>query len=113
MIVEPYAEDATEANHNPLGRLMYSASTLVCVPASLAQEVGAALGAQAGEKRLREVVTSGGFTRFRRATQMPFNLIFEAKRKRLRLLPHAVQRDEAARFSEPIYGSPFPDAAGE
>ena len=79
MIVEPYAEDATEANHNPIGRLFYSASTMLCVPASLSQEVGAALGAQAGERRLREVVTSGGFGHFRRATQTPFNLVFEAK----------------------------------
>jgi hypothetical protein len=79
MIVEPYAEDATEANHNPIGRLFYSASTMLCVPASLSQEVGTALGAQAGERRLREVVTSGGFGHFRRATQTPFNLVFEAK----------------------------------
>ncbi|MGA2882299.1 MAG: class I SAM-dependent methyltransferase [Bryobacteraceae bacterium] len=79
MIVEPFAEDATEANHNPVGRLFYSASTMLCVPASLAQEVGTALGAQAGERRLREVVTSAGFTQFRRATQTPFNLVFEAK----------------------------------
>jgi 2-polyprenyl-3-methyl-5-hydroxy-6-metoxy-1,4-benzoquinol methylase len=79
MIVEPFAEDATEANHNPLGRLMYSASTLLCVPASLSQEVGAALGAQAGERRLRSVLTSGGFSQFRRATQTPFNLVFEAR----------------------------------
>ncbi len=79
MIVEPFAEDAAEANHNPVGRVFYSASTLLCVPSSLAQEVGAALGAQAGEARLREVVTSGGFTHFRRATQTPFNLVFEAK----------------------------------
>jgi 2-polyprenyl-3-methyl-5-hydroxy-6-metoxy-1,4-benzoquinol methylase len=79
MIVEPYAEDATEANHNPVGRLYYSASTMLCVPASLSQEVGSALGAQAGEARLREVVTAGGFTHFRRATQTPFNLVFEAK----------------------------------
>ena len=79
MIVEPYAEDATESNHNPIGRVFYSASTMLCVPASLAQEVGTALGAQAGEKRLREVVTSGGFSKFRRATQTPFNLVFEAK----------------------------------
>jgi 2-polyprenyl-3-methyl-5-hydroxy-6-metoxy-1,4-benzoquinol methylase len=79
MIVEPYAEDSTEANLNPIGRVFYSASTLLCVPASLSQEVGAALGAQAGEGRLREVVTSGGFTHFRRATQTPFNLVFEAK----------------------------------
>ena len=79
MIVEPYAEDATEANHNPVGRVFYSASTMLCVPASISQEVGAALGAQAGEKRIREVVTSGGFARFRRATQTPFNLVFEAR----------------------------------
>lgn len=79
MIVEPYAEDATEANHNPIGRVFYSASTMLCVPASLSQEVGAALGAQAGESRLREVVMSGGFGHFRRATQTPFNLVFEAK----------------------------------
>jgi 2-polyprenyl-3-methyl-5-hydroxy-6-metoxy-1,4-benzoquinol methylase len=79
MIVEPYAEDATEANHNPIGRIFYSASTMLCVPASLSQEVGTALGAQAGERRLREVVTSGGFGHFRRATQTPFNLVFEAK----------------------------------
>ena len=79
MIVEPFAEDATEANHNPVGRVYYSASTLLCVPASLAQEVGTALGAQAGEGRLREVVTAGGFTHFRRAAQTPFNLVFEAK----------------------------------
>ncbi len=79
MIVEPYAEDATEANHNPIGRVFYSASTMLCVPASLSQEVGAALGAQAGEQRIREVVTGGGFEKFRRATQTPFNLIFEAR----------------------------------
>jgi hypothetical protein len=79
MIVEPYAEDATEANHNPVGRVFYSASTMLCVPASLSQEVGAAFGAQAGEARLREAITSGGFTHFRRATQTPFNLVLEAK----------------------------------
>jgi 2-polyprenyl-3-methyl-5-hydroxy-6-metoxy-1,4-benzoquinol methylase len=79
MIVEPYAEDTTEANLNPIGRMFYSASTLLCVPASLSQEVGAALGAQAGESRLKSVITSGGFTQFRRATQTPFNLVFEAK----------------------------------
>ena len=60
MIVEPFAEDATEANHNPVGRVFYSASTLLCVPASMSQEVGAALGAQAGEGRIREVVTRAG-----------------------------------------------------
>ena len=79
MIVEPYAEDATEANLNPVGRIFYSASTLLCVPASMSQEVGAALGAQAGEARIREVVTAGGFQHFRRATKTPFNLVFEAK----------------------------------
>jgi SAM-dependent methyltransferase len=79
MIVEPYANDRVEENLNPVGRLYYSASTLVCTPASLSQEVGLALGAQAGEARMREVVTKGGFTRFRRATETPFNLVFEAK----------------------------------
>jgi SAM-dependent methyltransferase len=79
MIVEPFAQDTPEANHNPLGRIFYSASTMFCVPASLSQEVGAALGAQAGEQRIRSVVLSGGFTRFRRATETPFNLVFEAR----------------------------------
>ena len=79
MIVEPYAGDKIEENLNPIGRAFYGASTLLCTPASLSQEVGLALGAQAGEKRLREVVMSGGFTRFRRATETPFNLIFEAR----------------------------------
>lgn len=79
MIVEPFAEDATEANHNPIGRVFYSASTLLCVPASISQEVGLALGAQAGERRIGEVVRGGGFTRFRRAAQTPFNLVFEAR----------------------------------
>jgi len=79
MIVEPYAGDKLEDNLNPIGRAFYGASALICTPASLAQEVGLALGAQAGEKRLREVVTSGGFSQFRRATQTPFNLIFEAR----------------------------------
>jgi 2-polyprenyl-3-methyl-5-hydroxy-6-metoxy-1,4-benzoquinol methylase len=79
MIVEPFAGDRVEENLNPVGRAFYSASTLICTPASLAQEVGTALGAQAGEARLREIVTSGGFSRFRRATQTPFNIILEAK----------------------------------
>ncbi len=79
MIVEPFAGDRVEENLNPVGRAFYGASTLICTPASLAQEVGAALGAQAGEARLREIVLGGGFTRFRRATQTPFNLILEAK----------------------------------
>ena len=68
-----------EDNLNPLGRLFYSVSTLVCTQASLAQEVGTALGAQAGEARLRDVVTRAGFTRFRRATETPFNLVFEVR----------------------------------
>jgi 2-polyprenyl-3-methyl-5-hydroxy-6-metoxy-1,4-benzoquinol methylase len=79
MIVEPFANDRLEENLNPIGRVFYSASTLLCTPASLSQEVGLALGAQAGEKRMREVVTAGGFTRFRRATETPFNLIYEAR----------------------------------
>lgn len=79
MIVEPFAGDRVEDNLNPIGRIYYSASTLVCTPASLAQEVGAALGAQAGEARTREVVTRGGFTRFRRATETPFNIVYEAR----------------------------------
>ncbi len=79
MIVEPFAHDDLASNLNPVGRMCYSASTLICTPASKAQEVGLALGAQAGEKRLREVVTSGGFTRFRRATETPFNMVFEAR----------------------------------
>ena len=79
MIVEPFAGDKLEENLNPIGRAFYGASTLLCTPASLSQEVGLALGAQAGEKRLREVVTSGGFTKFRRANETPFNLVFEAR----------------------------------
>ena len=79
MLVEPFAADHFEANHNPVGRIYYSASTLVCTPASLSQEVGLALGAQAGEAQLREVVTKAGFTKFRRVTETPFNLVLEAK----------------------------------
>ena len=79
MLVEPFAGDKVEDNLNPRGRAFYGASTLLCTPASLSQEVGLGLGAQAGEARLREVVTSGGFTRFRRATETPFNLVFEAR----------------------------------
>lgn len=79
MIVEPFANDRVEDNLNPIGRVFYSASTLLCTPASLDQEVGLALGAQAGEARMRDVVTSGGFSKFRRATQTPFNLIYEAR----------------------------------
>jgi 2-polyprenyl-3-methyl-5-hydroxy-6-metoxy-1,4-benzoquinol methylase len=79
MIVEPFAHDTLAANLNPVGRIFYAASTMICTPASKAQEVGLALGAQAGEGRIREVVTAGGFTRFRRAAQTPFNLVFEAR----------------------------------
>ncbi len=79
MIVEPFANDNLEENLNPVGRIFYAASTLICTPNSRSQEVGMCLGAQAGEARLREVVTSGGFASFRRATQTPFNLIFEAR----------------------------------
>jgi SAM-dependent methyltransferase len=79
LLVEPAAADTVEGNLNPVGRVFYAASTMICVPASLSQEVGLALGAQAGEARLREVVTAGGFTRFRKATSTPFNLVFEAR----------------------------------
>jgi SAM-dependent methyltransferase len=79
MIVEPYAGDRLEDNLNPVGRVFYGASTLVCTPASRDQEVGLALGAQAGEARLRDVVTAGGFTRFRRAAETPFNIVLEAR----------------------------------
>jgi len=79
MIVEPMAGDRVEDNLNPVGRAYYGFSTLLCTPASLSQEVGLALGAQAGEARIRDVVTSGGFTRFRRAAETPFNLVFEAR----------------------------------
>jgi 2-polyprenyl-3-methyl-5-hydroxy-6-metoxy-1,4-benzoquinol methylase len=79
LIVEPFAGDTFESNHNPVGRVFYSASTLICTPASLSQEVGLALGAQAGEERLRQVVTEGGFGSLRRATETPFNIVLEAK----------------------------------
>ncbi len=79
MIVEPFANDKLEDNLNPAGRLFYAASTMICTPASRAQEVGLCLGAQAGEARMRKVVMDGGFTQFRRATETPFNLVYEAK----------------------------------
>jgi SAM-dependent methyltransferase len=79
MIVEPIAGDDTAANLNPVGRIYYSASTLCCVPASLSQEVGLGLGAQAGEKRLREVLQEAGFTQVRRAAETPFNMVLEAR----------------------------------
>lgn len=79
MIVEPYAGDRVEENLNPVGRAYYAGSTMICTPCALAQEVGLALGAQAGEARMREIVTGAGFTRFRRAMHTPFNLVYEAR----------------------------------
>ena len=79
MIVEPNAGDQIEDNLNPVGRAYYAFSTLLCTPASLSQEVGLALGAQAGEARIREVVQTGGLTRFRRVAETPFNCVFEAR----------------------------------
>jgi SAM-dependent methyltransferase len=79
MIVEPFANDRVEDNLNPVGRIFYGASTVICTPASRAQEVGLALGAQAGESRLREVLAQGGFSRVRRAAETPFNMILEAR----------------------------------
>jgi SAM-dependent methyltransferase len=79
MIVEPFAGDSLTENLNPVGRAYYGFSTMVCTPNSLSQEVGLALGAQAGERRLRDVLSKGGFTRFRRAAETPFNMILEAR----------------------------------
>jgi SAM-dependent methyltransferase len=79
MIVEPLAGDRVENNLNPIGRVFYGASTVICTPASLDQEVGPALGAQAGEARLAEIVKQGGFSQIRRATETPFNMVLEAK----------------------------------
>jgi SAM-dependent methyltransferase len=79
MIVEPFANDELKDNLNPVGRVYYSFSTLLCTPCSRSQEVGLCLGAQSGEARIREVVTSAGFSRFRRATETPFNIVYEAR----------------------------------
>jgi SAM-dependent methyltransferase len=79
MIVEPFANDQLKDNLNPVGRVYYSFSTLLCTPCSRSQEVGLCLGAQAGEARIREVVTSAGFNRFRRAAETPFNIVYEAR----------------------------------
>ena len=79
MLVEPFANDRLEDNLNPIGRLYYGASTLLCTPASLSQEVGLALGAQAGEKRLRDVLTEAGFSRMRRVAETPANMVLEAR----------------------------------
>lgn len=79
MIVEPFAHDHLKDNLNPVGRIFYGASTMICTPASLSQEVGLGLGAQAGEMRLRKVALDAGFSRFRRATETPFNMVFEVR----------------------------------
>ncbi len=79
LLVEPFAHDRLEENLNPVGRMYYAASTMLCTPNSLSQEVGTALGAQAGEARLKKVATEAGFTRFRRAAETPFNLVLEAR----------------------------------
>jgi ubiquinone/menaquinone biosynthesis C-methylase UbiE len=79
MIVEPFANDQLKDNLNPVGRVYYGFSTLLCTPCSRSQEVGLCLGAQAGEARIREVVTSADFTQFRRATETPFNIVYEAR----------------------------------
>lgn len=79
MIVEPFANDKLEDNLNPIGRVFYGASTMLCTPASVSQEVGLALGAQAGEARLTKVMKSAGFTQVRRAAETPFNIVLEAR----------------------------------
>ncbi|HTZ75335.1 MAG TPA: class I SAM-dependent methyltransferase [Candidatus Aquilonibacter sp.] len=79
MIVEPFANDQLKDNLNPVGRVYYSFSTLLCTPCSRSQEVGLCLGAQAGESRIRDVVTAAGFKNFRRATETPFNIVYEAR----------------------------------
>jgi len=79
MIVEPFANDRLQDNLNPVGRVYYSFSTLLCTPCSRSQEVGLCLGAQAGEARIKDVVTKAGFSRFRRATETPFNIVYEAR----------------------------------
>ncbi|HET7106529.1 MAG TPA: class I SAM-dependent methyltransferase [Candidatus Acidoferrum sp.] len=79
MIVEPFANDELKDNLNPVGRVYYSFSTLLCTPCSRSQEVALCLGAQSGEKRIRDVVTAAGFTRFRRAAETPFNVVYEAR----------------------------------
>jgi SAM-dependent methyltransferase len=79
MLVEPYAGDRLEDNINPVGRAYYAFSTTICTPSSKAQEVGLGLGAQAGEARMRRVVTEAGFTRFRRTAETPFNIVYEVR----------------------------------
>lgn len=80
LLVEPYANDTLDENLTPVGRLYYAASTFLCTPNSLSQDVGLGLGAQAGEARLRKVFTEAGFSRFRRAAETPFNLILEVRK---------------------------------
>jgi SAM-dependent methyltransferase len=80
LLVEPFAQDRLDDNLTPVGRLYYAASTFICTPNSLSQEVGLGLGAQAGEARLRDVLNQAGFSRFRRAAETPFNLIIEARK---------------------------------
>ena len=79
MMVEPFANDLTEDNLNPVGHVFYAASTLICTPASLSQDGQMGLGAQAGEARLTDVVSKAGFSQFRRGTETPFNLVLEAR----------------------------------
>jgi hypothetical protein len=79
LIVEPYAGDSVSDNLNPVGRVYYNFSTLLCVPNALSQPGGYALGAQAGEAAIRRIVTDAGFTRFRRASETPFNLVYEVR----------------------------------
>ncbi len=79
LLVEPYATDTVEGNLTPVGRLFYSASTTICVPHSMTEDPRTALGAQAGEARLTELLGEAGFTRVRRATETPFNLVLEAR----------------------------------
>lgn len=80
LLVEPFAGNNLAENSTPVGRMYYAASTLICTPNSLSQEVGLALGAQAGEARLTRLFAEAGFTRFRRASETPFNLILEARK---------------------------------
>src|SRR5207245_9874850 len=79
MLIEPFAQDDLAGNLNPVGAAYYGFSTLLCTPSSLSQDVGAALGAQAGEARLREIVTGAGFTTLTRVAETPFNLVLEAR----------------------------------
>ena len=79
LVVEPFAGDDTASNMNPVGRAMYGFSTLLCVPNAMSQPGGYSLGSQAGEAAIRQVTTEAGFTRFRRAAETPFNLVYEVR----------------------------------